>query len=320
VPAQKKADKTSGSAPVLEPGIRQSWRPLPRALGENENVVYVPELLATCKVSYTNARSQVDETRDFGLALEMGPREKAPDWSHAIEIAADDLDLGGEAELSAEYADCPAALCKTGNYAQWQKQLATHIRTEMPLILYKSDAHRLTSSAGESERDFRIRLQHLANEKRDVEVGKLRKRYESKLNALEKRLLTAQQAVERESEQASGSKLNVALSVGTAVLGALLGRKKVSVTTASRAGTAARRAGDMRKQVGDVKRAEERVAKIQAEIEALTADFDAEVEAMEDMYDAQTEELREIPVRARSGNIQIDFLGIGWRPEIETRA
>jgi len=204
------------------------------------------------------------------------------------------------------------------NHKAWHKKLSTYIRSEQPLVLFKSKVHKVTSEAGEAERDFRIRLQHLGNEKRDINVGKLRKRYESKLNMLEKRLLTAQQGVERESEQASGSKLNTALSVGTAVLGALLGRKKLSVTTASRAGTAMRRAGDMRKQVGDVKRAEEKVAKIQLEMENLTEDFDDEVEAMAEAYDAQSEELKEILVRARTSNIQIDYFGIGWRPEIDS--
>jgi adenine-specific DNA methylase len=162
-------------------------------------------------------------------------------------------------------------------------------------------------------------LQQLGNEKRDIEVGKLRKRYESKLNTLEKRLLTATQAVERESEQATSSKLNTALSVGTAILGAVLGRKKLSVTTASRAGTAMRKAGDMQRQTGDVKRAEAKVIKTQEEIAKLSADFEAEVEAMDDAYDAQAEELQEVLVRARSSNIQIKFFGLGWRPEIEPR-
>ena len=307
---------TDGAAPVLEPGVAQRWQKLATELDEGEKIVYVPELVALGQVTYTNARSNIDETSPIALALEVDPNDSKPNWANAIEFDIDEVDFKKSASKGASYAECPSALCSAGNYKDWEKKLVTYIRTEMPLTIYKSPTHKVSSAAGESERDFRIRLQQLGNEKRDINVGKLRKRYESKLNTLEKRLLTAQQAVERESEQASGSKLNAALSVGTAILGAVLGRKKISVSTASRAGTAMRRAGDMRKQVGDVKRAEEKVAKINQDIEALTEEFEAEVEAMEDAYDAQTEELKEILVRARSGNIQIDYFGIGWRPEI----
>ena len=63
-----------------------------------------------------------------------------------------------------------------------------------------------------------------------------------------------------------------------------------------------------------------RVAKVAQEIEILTDDFDDEVEAMDDAFDAQAEELKEILVRARSGNIQIKFFGLGWRPEVDLKS
>jgi len=126
--------------------------------------------------------------------------------------------------------------------------------------------------------------------------------------------MSAEQAVDREAEQASSSKLDTVLSVGTAILGAFLGRKRVSTTSVSRAGTAARRAGNMRKQVGDVKRAEAKVAKIEQQISELVARCENEVAELADAYDAQHDDLEEILVRARSTNIRINWFGIGWRP------
>jgi hypothetical protein len=309
-----------GTAPVLEPGIKQRWLSPAHVPTEDEQIVYVPELIGFGKVTYTNARSNINETRQIGLALELGPDESAPDWSLAEPFDPTETDYKTKPVKDAIYADCPSALCANAGYKNWQKSLSQYIRTEMPLVLYKSKVHKVTSEAGETERDFRIRLQHLGNEKRDIEVAKLRKRYAAKLNTLEKRLLTANQAVEREAEQATSSKMNAALSVGTAILGAVLGRKKISVTTASRAGTAMRRAGDVQRQAGDVKRARAKAAKVEQEIGDLTNAFEAEVDAMANAYNAQTEELQEVMVRARSTNIQIKFFGLGWRAEIESNA
>ena len=145
-------------------------------------------------------------------------------------------------------------------------------------------------------------------------MGKLRTAYEKKVSRLEDRLLRAEQAIEREGEQATQSKVDTALSVGTAILGALLGRKRVSATSVGRAGTAARRAGNMRKQSADVKRAQARATAIEQDLDELRIDFEDEVAVLEDAYDAQTDELKEIVVRARSTNIQVKWLGIQWRP------
>ena len=104
----------------------------------------------------------------------------------------------------------------------------------------------------------------------------------------------------REKEQATGSKIDAAMSVGTAVLGALFGRKVVSATSASRASTAMRKAGNVQRQSGDVQRATETLEQRQAEIGALDAQLQADIAALDTGFDAQTERLEEISVRPQS--------------------
>ena len=70
------------------------------------------------------------------------------------------------------------------------------------LELLKSPRLEQSSNPGESERDFRVRLQQHAREQRDAAVEKLRQKYAPKIAALEERRRRSEQAVERESEQA----------------------------------------------------------------------------------------------------------------------
>ena len=303
----------AGGRPMLEPGVRETFIGASRARREGETVTYTAALCAEATVTYTNARSKIDETESFTLLLETDDAE-APDWSLAEDLPADSLQRFDKPAAGAGFATCPGAVCAARNHKQWQKKLSSWIRTDRPLVLLRSGELKTTSAAGETERDFRIRLQQLANEQRDIKAAKLRETYANKLARLEDRLMSAEQALDRESEQASGSKLDTALSVGTAILGAFLGRKRVSATSVSRAGTAARRAGNMRKQMGDVKRAEAKVAKIEADIEALKERCEDEVAALDEAYDAQRDELTEVRVRARSTNIRIDWFGIAWQP------
>src|SRR5690606_20561281 len=140
----------------------------------------------------------------------------------------------------ASFAECPAAAADPGNYAAWEKRFRTWLRRNEHIRLLKSGRFRLTSAPGESEGEFRARLQQLAAEKRDEAIDKVRKRYAGKATTLDNRLLRARQAIEREAGQAKSRMVDTAVSFGTALLGAVLGRKRLSVTSASRVGTAIR--------------------------------------------------------------------------------
>lgn len=215
------------------------------------------------------------------------------------------------------FADLPKALGDPRAYKTWERELKRWLRANQPLILYKSPSLKVTSSPGESQRDFRIRLQQIGNERRDLQVAKLRERYEKKLATLEDRLQRARQALERETEQSRAHKLDAAVSFGTAILGAVLGRKRVSTTSATRVGTAVRKASRVGNQAGDVRRAEQTIARVEARIAELEQDFADDVAELEDAYDAQTEELAEQRVNPRSTDIHLSRFGLVWMPFIQ---
>ena len=93
----------------------------------------------------------------------------------------------------------------------------------------------------------------------------MRQKYAAKIAALDEKLRRAQQAVDRESEQASAQKIQTAVSFGATVLGALLGRKAISATTLGRATTAARGVGRTMKESQDIARAKESVEAVEAQ-------------------------------------------------------
>lgn len=311
------APDTRTAAPILPPGIEQYYVPTNVRPGAGERLVYVPCVLAAAGMLYTNARLNISEKRSLLLSVEPLGSGDGIDWNDAAELDVDANAVEREPLTGALFGECPAALAKVKAYPTWQKELRRWLRTERPLTLFKSGRLKETSQPGEVERDFRIRLQQLGNELRDQRVAKLRLRYDAKVARLEDRLRRAQQVVEREAEQVRGYKMDTAISFGTALLGALLGRKRVSATSASRVGTAVRKAGRLGKQSGDVRRAEETVESVRAQLLELEQRFDADVDALDDAYDAQAETLKDVTVRATSTNIHVQFIGIGWVPHIE---
>jgi hypothetical protein len=172
----------------------------------------------------------------------------------------------------------------------------------------------MISQLGESQGQFRGRLGQAVREQRDLEVEKLRRKYSSRFTTLKDRLMRSQQAVEREAEQAKSTKIQTAISFGTAILGAFLGRKTVSVGSASRVGTAVRSASRMRKEKMDIARAEERSAAIEAQLDELEMRMQDDIEKIEFSFDPAFEELEEITVKTKSTDITLEVFGLAWVP------
>ena len=299
----------AGQAPVVPPAIRQVFLPSSGIVD-----VYYPRLLAAAGIGFRDTRRRIDEQRGSVYTVEARDAPVPIDWdeSEKLPIAADRLCESGME--GAQFAACPTPLLEAGSYAAWERELRRWLRDNETVTLFQSRKYRMSSEPGESEGEFRARLQQRANEERDQAVARLRKRYATRATALENRLLRAQQSIEREQEQATHRKIDSAMSFGTAILGAVLGRKRISATTANRIGTAVRRAGAAQKKSGDVTRAKETADRVTEEIEALNAELEREIESLDLAFDAQAEELEEIVIRPKSTDLHVSLLALAWLP------
>ena len=304
------------SRPVAPPGLDQYFLPAAKLPASGETLVYWPRLLAAIEVRFSNAKLQKDVEKNYFLAAEL--LGDTPDWDSADSPAVPVSSLDAEPRDATGFSDCPAALLNPANFKAWEKDLVRWLRNERPLVIFTSPAMKLSSQPGESEGDFRTRLQQLGNERRDQNVAKLKKKYEAKFQTLHDQRLRAEQAIGREAEQAQSHKLDTAISFGTAILGAFLGRKTVSATSARSMGTAMSKAGRARQQAQDVDRAREKLAAVEEKTRKLEAQFDTEVEKLEDAYDAQFEELRTQEIRPRASDIHVSRMGLGWLPYIQS--
>ena len=305
----KPKKKSRDSAPALPPSIEQYF-----VKGDVDDVVYHPRLIAAGDVVFTSARYNIEDERGVlhTVEFEDGPVEIDWDDSEPLDLAVDDLlDEGVD---GASYADCPASASDEKGYARWGKDYKRWLRQNENITLYKSKRFRLTSKAGETEGEFRARLQDAASEKRDQAIAKIRKRYASKVTTLENRLLRAEQAVSREKQQSTKKKFDTAISFGTAILGAVLGRKKFSSSTATKIGSAMKTAGGASKEAADVERAMQTVKKVKDQIAAMNANLEKEIAELDTSFDAQAEELAEIVVRAKSTDIHVSLTGLVWLP------
>ncbi len=301
--------KAKSTPPALPPAVQQYFVPT-----REESVVYHPRLVGAGDVVFTSARYNIEDERSVlhAVEFESGPVEVDWDNSEVLDISVDDLADHGVDD--ATYEECPPSANVAKNYAGWGKDYQRWLRQNENITLYSSKRFRMTSGANETEGEFRARLQDAASEKRDLAIAAIRKRYAGKFTTLENRLLRAEQAISREKQQSTKKKLDTAISFGTAILGAVLGRKKLSTSTATKIGSAIKTAGGASKEAADVERATQTAEKVRSDMADLNAALEKEIEALDTSFDAQTEELKEVVVRAKSTDIHVSLTGLLWLP------
>ena len=305
------APAPASTAPVLPPGINVYYLP---ASGAGQGLEYFPALAGWIDVHYSSAKYKVSASEKVSLAsmFEEGP--VAMDWDAAQEIPLEPADLETEPLTGASFAELPAAAHKTNAYAKWNKDLLRWVRQNRPLRLFRSSRFNIASEPQESRGDFMARLAHAARESRDLEVEKLRRKYSAKFNTLNDRMMRAEQRVMREKEQSQSSKVQTAISFGTAILGAFMGRKAVSIGTAGRVGTAMRSASRIRKESMDVKRAEEVLESTRIQLEELDQRLQEDIERIEAEFDPENEDIQEVLVKPKNSDMTLEFFGLVWMP------
>ena len=301
--------------PLLPPDVPQQFIPIRGAQPGGSRLVYQPMLLGGAQVRFSDSKAGVDVTQDVTVLAPIAEGAVPVDWDHAVEAALALSDLEQAPTEGAQFANLPVAAGKAKSYEAWGKDLSGWLFRNEKVELLRSPGTKEVSRPGESERDFRVRLQQTGREQRDAQLESLRQKYMPKMTALQDRIRRAQQMVERQQIESRTSQLQAAISVGATIFGALMGRKTISATTIGKATTAIRGAGRAIKESQDVGQAEENREALQQQLAALEAQFKIETDALIASFDPLTEKLETVSLKPTKSNIAVKLVVLAWVPQ-----
>ncbi len=323
------AQEGETSPPPLPPDVEQSYWPLRKGRTEavadlsqrlgakitllDAHVRYLPAVLGAGTVHFIKQRSglNVNEMRTYVHLLSLPP-VGTPRWAdaHPAPIAPGDLLTAPESE--ARYEPLPAALDSLREFAALRKAYGEHLYRTAQLELWYSPKVKAYSRPGESKRDFRLRLQQLAREKRDAEVDRLEERYRQRIRTMEDRLLRAESLLQKKRINAQAKQQEAVLSIGETMLG-IFSRRRRSITAA------ASRFNRSSTAKADVEAAEARVESLQEDLEELHAELRERTQAIAARWEAVQETLESVPLHPRRADVEITLLTLVWLPHWRLR-
>jgi hypothetical protein len=299
---------------MLPPDVPQQFIPIRGAQPSGSALTYQPMLLGASQVRVSDSKACVDVTQDVTVLAPISDGAVAVDWDRAAGSGLALADLESSPLNGAQFGAVPSAASKAKSYEAWNKGFAGWLFRTRKVDLLKSPSTKENSKPGESERDFRVRLQQSGREARDKQSDSLRQKYAPKIAALQDRIRRAGQMVERQQAESRSSQMQAAISVGASILGAFLGRKTISATNIGRATTAIRGAGRAIKESKDVGQAEENVSALQQQLADLEAQFKTETDALAAATDPLSEKLETMSLKPTKANIAVKLVALAWTP------
>jgi hypothetical protein len=265
---------------------------------------FYPTLAAKAEVHFYNQRRGIDIQKSFQYTLPLDPKQQRIDWNDAREEQGDFENYPHTKPSEASYQPLPEIVLDDKGLKQASKALEEKLYRGSALSLYRCDSPKVESEVGESHADFVVRLQDLLNEKKEEEIEKLKERYGKREKTLLNRLSRAQERVEKEEADSTGSMLET----GIAIVGALFGR-----TSPAKIGRAISKGSRILKERGEMSRAKERMTTIEDDIEALGYELEDKVDALNQKYDIENRNIEEFSIKPRKSDVFVKQCAVVWR-------
>jgi hypothetical protein len=270
----------------------------------SEENIFSATLSAKASIHFYNQRKGIDVRKELLLSLPLEKTQQNINWAEAEEKEESFEKYPHTAPSKAKFQTLPEIVLSDKGLKRAIRELKETLYKEQYLELIRCSSPKLESSASESQSDFMVRIQDELNDKKEQEIEKLQERYAKKEKTLTDRLSRAKERVEKESSDSTSSMIET----GIAVLGALFGK-----ASPTKIGSALRKGSKILKERGDMSRAEERMAAVQDDIEALEYELEDKIDALHEKYNVDNCEIETYRMKLRKTDIDVENCAIVWR-------
>ncbi len=297
-----------GQRPTIPPNISQYFIPIKNNVTNMENIVYHPYILGGASLTFSDKQEGLDLVKDVIFVTPVTDDAVPVDWQNAQEIGLKFSEISKDpATENSLFVHPPSVINKSEKYDDWKKDFIVWLSQNNKLTLYKDPLTQSLSRAGESEKDFRLRIGQKVRENRDESAEKLRKKYAPRLAAIQEKVNRAKQKMNQENDQVKQQNVQTAISIGTSLLGAFMGRRR------RRTSSLARGIGRSMKERKDVQYAKESLESLNQQLLNVQSEFDSEVASLNTKTNQQ-DALETVLFKPNKNDISVKLLSLVWYP------
>ena len=237
-----------------------------------------------------------------------------PNAVRPVDVDARDLRPADAAPHGARYAVPDAPIAMKAWFTDVERRLRDHLVASRSLRLHKAPALKLVQRPGESDADFDARCRAFADDELDRAADALRDRYGRREQTLRNALERAEDRVADLAADVSAHRRSEVVSIGSSILGGLLGGRRSARGLASDARRVAGGRSRTRQTAQRAETAMGRVEDARADLGDLEAELADELLELDAAWDAKVAERTVLDIGLERDDVVVEQLALVWVP------
>ena len=306
--------EVADGVPVRWADVASPW--LNDVGGDPRGTRWEAGIVARVDLRYDDDKADLVHDEEFEAVL--FPLGETVDAGRAVATDYDDRDLRTEAPAQATYRFTSAPVKNKTFFARVERDLIDHLARSRNIEIQVNRELKLYSRPGETAEAFGQRCYQAADAKADVEIAKLRDKYQTKLASLQSQLQATNDRAEVLEAERRGKRNEEVFSTAGSILGDLLGGRKsrggLLGSVFGRAGGAAGRRGRSDAAGRRVDAAENKIQLIHQQMDQLEADLAEDVTEIDAKWMATAKNSSTMMVSPERSDVRVTHLALVWIP------
>lgn len=298
--------------PFLPEKIRQYYFHQPPF---SEEVIYKPNIIFNGRVRFYNEAKQVDKVEEIFLKIPLYEDTTGINFEdyQETEIDHDYNNYDLKPVENAYFRPLPPFLEKINDMKLLEDRFKNYLYDHKRIELFRNREYKVFSNPEEKIADFKSRLSDLIREDKDKAIEKLKVQYAKKEDKLEKDFVKLQEKLTKEEADVKAITTQSALSIGSSVLGALLGRTKVGTLNSSVTGL--NRASRILKEKKDVELVQKKIELLNSNIQNIENELKEDIEKISLKYNVDNYSIETTSIKPKKSDIFAVSAAILWESE-----
>jgi hypothetical protein len=258
---------------------------------------------------FDDTRADLRETVEWEAVLPIAGRDV--EWRDAVPLDYDTRDLGRAAPDGCRYVLTDAPIADKSWFRSATSGLKEFLHRERTISLQANRPLKLYSRIGETPEAFAERCRRAADDAKDGEVSKIRNRLSARMETVNGAIARYEDRIEELQADVRNHQTQDLISIGSSVLGNILGGRTSTTTIARSAGRAATRSSSSAQRIKTI---ENRIAEKNLALEDLEEDLTDAVAEIDQEWDARASDIETLEVSLEKSDITVDEVSLLWLP------
>jgi hypothetical protein len=280
--------------------------------GDSTSTTFAAAVVARVHLRYDETKADLVHDAEFEAVL--FPVGEHVDVTTAIAVDYDDRDLRDAPPPEVAYRLTGAPIGASSFWKGVERDLEAYLARSRTLELPANRELDLYGRPGESVEDFSVRCARFADEQADVELAKLRDKYEQKVTSLRAKIEAASDRADVVSEQHKARERDDLLSTAGSVLGGLLGGRSPRGGLLGQLGRAVGRRGKTSAAEERVEEARNKVERLEDDVADLEAELAEELTEIDARWMERAKQITSIVVPLERSDVKVTSLALAWVP------